>query len=248
MAFSTLALIASLFSIQEPAMPGRAMVERVSSQAEASSEADCDAALASAETRNAEALFVGSNVCGRFARTEDAIFLTLVAQARALADMSLVVPSDLPEPNADGVVDMSNTPPPPMGVIDLWSFIYAYGGGAGPTEFYRDVANTDRLFARLRSWTPLRPDGYNPGWENSREQSASDYAASISANIEHRIDQLTPLAVLYRDDVYYALQRDFEALLIENGNTFEEGTPAYDRYQEIEQAKARRQQELGVVI
>ncbi len=68
MTFVSLALIASLFSSQDPVMPGVAMAERVSARVEASSEADCDAALTEAEIRNAEGLFVGSNVCSRFAQ------------------------------------------------------------------------------------------------------------------------------------------------------------------------------------
>lgn len=243
---------AALFSIlllhQEPTMPGVAMAERVSARAEAATAADCDLALAESETRNAEALFTGANVCGRFERNDDAIFLVLAAQARAMADMELAAPDDLPEPNEAGEIDMTDVPPPPAGVIDLWAFIYGYGGGAGPTEFYRDADRTDHLFERLRSWRPDRPEGYDPGWSGSRDAPAPAYAASISANIEHRIEQLTPLAQLYRDDIYFGLQTEFEALLTANDHTFIEGSPAQARYQEIEEAKTRRQQELGIAF
>lgn len=243
-----LALFSALLLNQEPAMPGLAIAERVSGRAEAATAADCDLALAESRVRNAEELFIGASVCGRFERTDDAIFLILAAQARAMADMELAVPVEMPAPNETGVIDMSEVPPPPDEVIDLWAFIYAYGGGAGPSEFYRDAGRTDRLFERLRSWRPERPSDYDPGWSGSRDASDAAYAASISNNIEHRIEQLTPLGFLYRDDVYFALQEEMEALLTANNNTFVEGSPAQQRYEEIEKAKSRRQRELGIVF
>ncbi len=243
-----LALLAALLLNQEPAMPGVAMAERVSASAEAATAADCDMALAESQSRNAEGLFTGANVCGRFERTDDAIFLILAAQARAMADMELAVPAQLPAPDETGMVDMSDVPPPPREVIDLWAFIYGYGGGAGPSGFYRDAGKTDTLFERLRSWRPERSASYDPGWSGSRDASDTAYAASISANVEHRIEQLTPLGLLYRDDVYFALQEEFEALLAANNNSFVEGSPAQQRYEEIEDAKRRRQQELGIVF
>jgi hypothetical protein len=248
MVFTAIAIATVFLAYQDEPPPGVAMAERVSRAVEATVSSDCEQALVEAETRNAENLFIGASVCGRQAREDDAIYLTLAAQARAMADMELAVPAEITRAGDAATFDLSNMPAPPAGVIDVYAFIYAYGGGAGPTEFYRDVDRTNRLFERLRSWQPERPTGYDPGWVGSRSASDADYAASILANVEHRIGQLTPLALLLRDDAYFELQRESEALLEANNNTLFEGTPASVRFQEIEAAKSRRQQELGIAF
>lgn len=171
-------------------MPGLAMAERVSARVAASTEAECDLALDEAPRRNAEDLFAGANVCALYQREDDAAFLLLAGQARATADMELAMPAELPEANEAGVIDLSHVAPPPAGVLDLWAFIYAYAGGAGPTELYRDQERTDRLFERLRTWRPVRPDGYDPGWTGSRTATEEAYSASIDSAVEHRIEQL----------------------------------------------------------
>lgn len=229
-----------------PVMPGVAMAERVSAQSQNPTAEGCDLSVREAAVRNAEGLFVGSSICFQIGQEDDAIFLLLAAQARAMADMELALPATLPQPDENGRVDMSNVPEPPFGVIDLYGFIYGYGGGLGQTEFYRDVDRTDHLFARLRAWGPVRPADYDPGWAGSREASNEAYAASIQTNVEHRIGQLTPLAVLYRDDVYFGLQQEVEALLAANNNSFKAGTPAYEQYQAVQAAMDQRRRELGV--
>jgi hypothetical protein len=241
-----LGLIAAVSLSQEPLGPGAAMAERVSAQVEAATSELCDTALAETETRNAEGLFTGAGVCHRFEREGDAIFLQLAAQARARADMELSVPEN-PPTDESGAMDLSDIKPPAE-ALDLWAYIYGYGGGAGSSDFYRDEAATNRLFDRLRSWRPQRPSGYSPGWVGSRPTSDAAYSASVSANIEDRIQQLTPLARLYRDDAYFALQKEFEALLVANDYTFVEGTPAQDRYEDIRAAMTRRQEELGLAF
>lgn len=227
-------------------MPGVAMAERVGAQAQNPTAEGCDLSVRESEVRNAEGLFAGAAICFGVEREEDAIFLMLAAQARAMADMELAMPATLPEPDASGAIDMSNVPPPPFEVIDLYGFIYGYGGGAGPTEFYRDVGQTDHLFDRLKAWRPIRPEGYSPGWDGSREVLAEAYAASIQANVEHRIGQLTPLATLLRDDAYYALNQEAEALRQANNSTFTEGTPEYERHKALSEAMDQRRRELGV--
>lgn len=239
-----LALIA-VVALQELQMPGAAMAERIADRVANAAPTDCDTALREAEVRNAEALFTGANICGAISRDDDATFLLLAGQARAMADMAAVMPESLPPPDADGLIDLSDLPEPPFGVIDLYGFIYGYGGGAGPTELYRDPVRTERLFTRLREWRPERPSGYDPGWSGSRTVSADAYAASIAEQVTHRIAQLAPLARLYRDDAYYALERQAQALRDENNSTFEVGTPAYQQYQAIEAEKTRRAEQLG---
>jgi hypothetical protein len=241
-----LSLVAGAVLLQEFQMPGVAIAERIYERTENATTVDCDTALSEADTRNAEALFTGAGICSAVVRDDDATFLVLAAQARASADMQLVMPETLPPADANGVVDMSSVPEPPLAAIDLFGFIYGYGGGAGPTDLYRDEARTERLFARLRGWRPVRPDGYDPGWDGSRIIADETYSANVAAHVSGRIDQLSPLARLYRDDAYFELQQALEALLIANDNTFHEGTSAQAKYEEIEAAMARRRQELGI--
>lgn len=240
-----LALIAAI-AFQDLQMPGTAMAERISDRVANAAPTDCDNALTEAEVRNAEALFTGASICAAISRDDDATFLLLAAQARAMADMAAAMPESLPPADADGRIDLSNQPEPPFGVIDLYGFIYGYGGGAGPNELYRDEVRTERLFARLRQWEPRRPSSYDPGWSGSRIVSQESYSATIAEQVAYRIDQLSPLARLYRDDAYYALELQAEALRAENNSTFEVDTPAYERYQAIEAEKAALAEELGI--
>lgn len=210
------------------------MAERVFAQAETATVAGCETALGEARDRNAEELFTGAGICGVIGRRDDSTFLVLAAQARAMADMELVMPDSVQTRNSDRATDLSEAPPPPFGVIDLYGFIYAYGGGAGPTEAYRDRDRTERLFARLETWEPRRPVGYNPGWEGSRSTDDETYSASIRKHVTARTEQLSRLALLYRDDAYYDLQRELEALMEANNNTFHVGTPAELRFNAIQ--------------
>ncbi|WP_282008272.1 hypothetical protein [Brevundimonas aveniformis] len=222
------------------------MAERIGALSENATTERCDQSIGEADVRNAEGLFAGSSICFLVDREEDAIFLLLAGQARAMADMELAMPTNLPEADQNGLVDLSDMPVPPFEVVDLYGFIYAYGGGAGPTEFYRDADKTERLFARLTAWRPARPDGYSPGWSGSREASSEAYASSIQQNIEHRIGQLTPIAQLMRDDVYFALQQEIEALRRANDYTFTVGTPAHEQHEALGAAMEQRRQQLGV--
>ncbi len=233
-------------ALQDRAMPGVAMAERVGAQSQNATAEGCDLSVREAEVRNAEGLFVGAAICFTIGDNDDALFLLLAAQARAMADMELAMPATLPETDANGEIDMSNVPAPPFEVIDLYGFIYGYGGGAGPTEFYRDVDQTDHLFARLKAWSPIRLEGYNPGWSGSREASDEAYSTSIQASVEHRIGQLTPLAALLRNDAYYALQQEAEALRKANNSTFTQGTPEDERHRELSAAMDQRRRELGI--
>ena len=163
-----------------------------------------------------------------------------------MADMAAAMPESLPPADADGRIDLSDQPEPPFGVIDLYGFIYGYGGGAGPKDLYRDEVRTERLFTRLREWEPARPDGYDPGWSGSRIVSPESYSTTVAEQVAYRIGQLSPLARLYRDDAYFALELQAQALLEANNSTFEVDTPAYERYQAIEAEKAARAEDLGI--
>lgn len=239
-----IALIVAL-AIQAPQIPGAAMAARISERVANADPTGCDIALAEAEVRNAEGLFTGASICSAVSRDDDATFLLLAAQARAMADMAAAMPEP-PPATADGSMNRTNQPEPPFGVIDLYGFIYGYGGGAGPTNLYRDAVRTERLFTRLKDWEPRRPSGYNPGWSGSRIVSAETYSESIAEQIAYRIGQLAPLALLYRDDAYYALELEAEALLAANNSTFEVNTTAYERFQAIEAEKRARAEELGI--
>ncbi len=239
------AISIALFS-QETQVRGATMVERISARVESAAPEACDMALAEAGERNAEALFTGASICGAGAREEDAIFLLLAGQARAMADMALTMPETPPDASDDGVIDLSNAPAPPHGVIELYGFIYAYAGGAGSTEFYRDVDRTDRLFDRLEAWKPRRPAGYSPGWDGSRAADETAYADSIKDLVAGRRDQILSLAHLYRNDAYYALQVELEALMAANNNTFQDGTPAHDRLEAIQADQARIAQQFSL--
>lgn len=239
--FTVMALL-----IQDPTMPGVAMAERVGAASQNPTVEGCDLSVRESEVRNAEGLFTGAAICFGVEREDDAIFLMLAAQVRAMADMELAMSETLPKPDANGVVDMSNMHEPQFGVIDLYGFIYGYGGGPGPIDFYRNVGQTDQMFARLREWRPVRPEGYNPGWSGSRETSDVAYDGIIRTSVEHRIYQLTNLAVLMRDDAYYALNQEADALREANNSTFTEGTAEYERHNALNAAMEQRRRELNL--
>lgn len=211
-------------------MPGAAMAERVGAATRAASEADCDRALERSETINAEALFSGANICANFQRIDDSVFLMLAGQARGSADMAEAV-----RQGGD----------PPFGAVDLWGFLYGYAGGAGPSELYRDLDRTERLFARYRSWNPTRAPDYDPGWPSTPPVDLERYRSIVQESVEGRIQQLSQLATLYRNEEYWALQQELEALSVENSSTFEVGTPAHARHQEIRAAQSRIASEIS---
>lgn len=233
-------LVAILVGLQDPPI-GVAMAERISRRIEASAAADCDVALAEADVRNAELLFTGAGICDSVQRPDDGAFLTLAAQARAMADIELILPEDSGDPGEA----QSERWQPPFEVLDLYAFIYAYGGGAGLSEIYRDPVRSDRLFSRMDGWAPRRSADYNPGWEGSRASTDEAYSVSVRAHVSARNDQLLGLAKLYRDDAYYALQTELEALMLANNNTFEEGSPASLRFNAIMAEQAEIAQRLG---
>lgn len=217
-------------------MPGNAMANRVSAAASANmTVAACTDAVERASTLNAEALFVGSVVCSRVSREDDSSFLILAGQARGSADMNEASRGLAPgDPNV------------PFGAIDLWGFIYMYAGGFGPDEILRDQPRADGIFARLRTWRPMRPAGYSPGWSTPNHLSDTEYQSVITEAINQRIAQLSRTATLYRNNEYWTLQQELSALLRANNNSFVVGTPAQTRLQAIQARQQQIAENLGV--
>ena len=215
------------------AMPGQALASRVASAAQEATPGRCDEAVARSQRSNAETLFAGWLICHRVGRVDDSVFLILAGQARATADMYEATRSL--QPPAE----------PPAETVDLYGFIYGVAGGAGPSEFYRDVSRTEALFSRLRVWQPTRAPDYDPGWAVSQRMSASEYEQVIREAVEGRVHQLTRLSRLLRDEDYWRLQQEQERLMVENNSTFHEGTPAARRMDEIRVQQAAISRRLG---
>lgn len=199
------------------------MAVRVSAAAAANlTPSACADAVERAGTLNAEALFVGSVICSRVSREEDTSFLMLAAQVRGSTDMREAVRGLSP---GDAAV--------PFGAVDLWGFIYMYGGGFGAPEMLRDRNRAEALFIRLREFRPTRLAGYNPGWDTPNHLSDAEYRTHSSEIAEARIAQLSRLSTLFQDDEYWALEQERDRLSAEHRGQFEIGTPPHARIEAI---------------
>ena len=193
--------------------------------------ADCEGQVARAATLNGPDLFHGAAICGAANRPVETAFLLNAGQARSIVDMNLIVPAT----RADSDV-----------TVQLYGFIYSYGGGAGDDAVFRDPALRDRLFRMLDSWSPAFSSDYNPGWNARRRPEAAAYSAAINEVMSGRRQQLGDLSRLYSDQTYYTLHRRLEELSARQSHSFVEGTPEAELANDLQRQMDARAVALGL--
>jgi len=169
-------------------------------------------------TANAETLFDAISTCDSM---PEAVFVLMIGQIRAIADMSLLSPKS----EADEAA-----------VTDLYRRLYYQLGGSGPDELYRNEALYDELVRRIQNWKPADPSGYSPGWEYSPVPGDGEYYRRIEETKATRLQQLSSYRALLSDDEYFELKRQADEILKRNDNTLVKGSADGDRYSELQRA------------
>jgi hypothetical protein len=184
--------------------------------AHASAEA-CANAVRSAATLNGSALFAGATSCAQAERKEDANFLILVGQVRAMSDLTILTPSD--EENATRA-------------SQLYGQIYYQFGGLGFDDIYRTAAGVSTLEQRVRAVNIAFAPGYDPGWTYRTSSKIDIYDAIVANTREQRLWQMRSMALRLQDDEYYAAHQALGELQRAN-RVFQEGTPASEELQRL---------------
>ena len=166
---------------------------------------------------NAWQLFAIAEACALKEDTESLTLALILGQIRASADMSVLQP-----------VDEQAT----MEAAELYGQIFYVYGGAGSSELWRDVARSAELVAKIEAADLGLAETYDPGWTFDKRARRDLYSEVVDYHRRHRLWQLDYYARLVRNDSYYEAQQELDALESENG-TFEVGTPAYEKYQEL---------------
>jgi len=177
----------------------------------------CASAVSSAATLNGSALFAGATSCAQAERKEDANFLILVGQIRAMADLAILTPSD--EESATIAAQ-------------LYEQIYYQFGGLGFDEVYRVPAGVSALEQRVRAVNIAFAPGYDPGWTYRSSSKTDIYDAIVANTREQRLWQMRSMALHLQDDEYYAAHQALGELQRAN-RVFQEGTPAYEELQRL---------------
>jgi len=160
---------------------------------------------------NAMALFKAAGICAAEERKEDANFLMMAGQIRAMADMGVLASAESRD----------------AGAIELFSILYFSMGGLGFDEVYRDPAAVERLAARVEATQINLTSEYDPGWTYSPDSKTDIYDAIALAARQQRVWQMRNYALLMQNDAYYEAHLAHNELQKQN-RIFEEGTPAYE--------------------
>lgn len=188
--------------------------ERLGSQSGSDSDRTCRQAIERSALLNGGQLFDAAEACAREGAADDAVFLLLAGQVRALTDLSLLKPVSEEEQRA---------------VTRLYGALYYKYGGSGPDELFRDPVRASAMFERLGRWRPAFPEDYYPGWTYRGPVESDRYRAKMDHTIESRLAKLSSYRNLLEDDRYYAVHRERQALLARNDNTIGPDTDAADR-------------------
>lgn len=183
----------------------------------------CSQGLERSTSLNAMGLFKSAEACAREERVDDAVFLLVVGQVRAIADMSILkARSELDEDAA----------------ADLYGSLYYAYGGAGPDDMYRDADRIAEMLRRLRSWRPSLPDGYDPGWNYEPPVDRDHYQLMADYLIRTRLTQLETYRNLIQDDRYYAIQQERQGILGRSNSSTVAGTEDAERIEELDRMAA----------
>ena len=183
----------------------------------------CTQTIERSTSLNGPQLFSAAEACARAEQSDDAVFLVLAGQVRAMADMSLLEPQSEPDEEA---------------MAELYGAVYYKYGGSGPDDMYRDVDRADRMFRRLRSWRPSFSDSYDPGWNYQPPAERERYLLMVDYSIRSRLAKLETYRNLVQDDRYYAIHKERREILARNNSRITPGTEDGDRIEELDQMEA----------
>lgn len=161
--------------------------------------ADCRSQVEVAGKSNAVDLLLGGKGCAAVKMPVEASFLLLAGQLRAVSDILVMPPATQTDDKA---------------LIPLYTLLY-FGGGLNGVDddVLHDPAQRARLLALLDRWSPSYGPDYAPGWNARKRPDAGKYAATIvqaKADLRKNLDRLVRLD---SDDRYYAMQRQYNAVL-----------------------------------
>lgn len=155
----------------------------------------CD--TANADILSGPALFERASACMNDNRPLEANFLLNAAMIRLSVDMMQTVPAS--SADAESLTGYAGA-------------LMFFSEGPGEAEILRDSTSRSRLFALLDAWSPRFDQAYSPGWNVRERPDLPRYEAAISEAKAARREDLTRIAQLVADDIYYALYRRVAAL------------------------------------
>jgi hypothetical protein len=232
-----LPLIALLsFGLSSPAMAqskAATLGDRIKSiDAKTLTAADCLSQIANAARSNGPDLVYGGRLCAVVKKPLEGSFLLLAGQLRATSDILLMPPA---------------TQSDDQGLLPLYGMLWAGGGMAGvDDDVLHDPAERARFFQLLDAWSPAFGPDYDPGWNARKRPDTAKYAATIA---QARIDlrkNLDRVVRLDSDDQYYALQRQYNAILarIPASGGMASGTADFKVFNDL----GRRMRERGIAL
>jgi hypothetical protein len=147
----------------------------------------CD--LDDAGINNATTLFMASSICGTIGKDEASAYLLHLGQIRGITDMVLLKPA--------GDEDLEQA-------TGLYNDLYNIYGGIGPIEVYAEKESRERLFQRIKDWTPVDVSAYDPGWKYKSVPTNTDYLKTINETRTARLKQIEEAAILLENKEYRA--------------------------------------------
>jgi hypothetical protein len=237
MSMRLLPLIALLsFGLSSPAMAQikvATLDDRVKSlDAKTLTTADCLAQIAKASSSNGPGLMYGARLCAVVKKPLESSFLLLAGQLRAMSDILLMPPATQSDDRS---------------LMPLYGALWAGGGMAGiDDDILHDPAERARFFQMLDAWAPAYGPDYDPGWSVRKRPDAAKYAATMAqakADMRKNLDRVVRLD---SDDRYYALQRQYNAILarIPRSGGMAPGTADYKLFKDL----GKRMRERGIAL
>ncbi len=194
--------------------------------------ADCLSRIAGAASSNGPDLLYGGRVCALVSKPLESSFLLIAGQLRAASDIILMPPA---------------TQSDDRGLMTLYGMLYAGGGMSGvDDEVLHDPAERARFLQLLDAWSPAYGQDYDPGWNARKRPDTARYAATVAQAKTDLRKNLDRLVRLDSDDRYYALQRQYNALLarIPVSGGLAPGTADFTLFNDLE----RRIRERGIAL
>ena len=162
-------------------------------------EVDCTSQIITANESNAVDLMYRGQVCAAVKKPVEASFLLLVSQIRAVSDIMLMPPA---------------TQADEQSLMPLYGFLYFGGGLNGlDDDVLHDPQQRARFFELLDRWSPSYSPAYAPGWNARKRPDGKLYASTIAQGKADLRKELDRIIQLDSDDQYYALQREYNAIL-----------------------------------
>lgn len=196
----------------------------VSAEQEPSS--PCDHAIAQQRGSNVFELSAASEACENEAREDDTAFLEMLTRIRASADLTLLPP--------EGPRAILERP-------DLQAIV-ANQGRFADEELARDPKRFDALMQRVREADLSIPAGYSPGWTVAQDEKRILYVEVIDAMRADILAMENYVALLVRDDPYFAAYRERQAML---STLSQNGAQLPARYEELATIMQARVDVLG---